>query len=383
MHQLSASTLIRRVMHAIFLAGVISTAPTASAEDAGPAYDIAVASGTQKDHAYLLLLTELNQKTGAPLTGEQLERFKALLVSKGWPTSETTGREGIDVAGQLLLRASGEFSFQNYMLELMDQQVDIDVDPAAYARLSDLIYQQHGDGQIYGTLLGIVAGKVEPVPAMTRYGKSRFFRDFYGLAPLDQEIEDAQNRVDSGHPIPQPYAELRLSKQVQAYSRPDIRERLGHMIADDQAARQSISQAVSKKEIAAAKKRVAEVDGKNLPLIKSIFKEVGFPTISMVGRDGVSTAFLLVQHADDDLDFQRLALELAKPLMEQRQLSKQQYAMLFDRVRLASGKPQRYGTQVQTVDGKTHLRPVEDPENLDIRRKQMALGPIKDYLNSF
>ncbi|WP_145958665.1 DUF6624 domain-containing protein [Xanthomonas oryzae] len=326
---------------------------------------------------------KLNKEADKPLTVEQLKQFKTLLISKGWPTNETTGREGIDAAGHLLLLASREFPFQEYMLELMDQQLDIDVDPAAYARLSDVIHQQHGDGQLYGTLLDIVAGKVAPVPAMTGYEKSRFFRDFYGLPPLDQQIEEVQKQVDLGYPIPQIYAGLRLSKDPQVYSRPDIRESLGHMIANDQAARQIISQAITKKEMAAAKKRVAEVDEKNLPLIKAIFKEVGFPTMSMVGRDGVSTAFLLVQHADDDLDLQRFALELAKPLMEQRQLSKQQYAMLFDRVCLASGKPQRYGTQVQTIDGKTILRPVEDPENLDTRRKEMALGPIKDYLDSF
>ncbi|WP_295927004.1 DUF6624 domain-containing protein [uncultured Xanthomonas sp.] len=383
MHQLPRNKLIRSFLQAFFLTGLFVIVPIAIAEDVPPAYDIAVASSAQRDQEYLSALKKLNDEANQALTIEQLKQFKALLVSKGWPTNETTGREGIDFAGYLLLRASAEFSFQQYMLELMDQQVDIDIDPAAYAHLSDLIYQQHADDQLYGTLLGIVAGKVAPVPTMTRYGKSRFFRDFYGLAPLDQEIEEAQKQVNLGSPIPQIYAERRLSKQPNVYSRPDIRESLGHMIADDQAARQAISRATTEKEMMTAKKRVAEVDKKNLPVIKSIFREVGFPTIAMVGRDGVSTAFLLVQHADDDLDFQRFALKLAKPLMEQRQLAKQQYAMLFDRVSLASGKPQLYGTQVQTVDGKTTLRPVEDTENLDARRKQMALGPIKDYLNSF
>ncbi|WP_375165381.1 DUF6624 domain-containing protein, partial [Paenibacillus taichungensis] len=66
--------------------------------------------------------------------------------------------------------------------------------------------------------------------------------------------------------------------------------------------------------------------------MKQVFEGVGFPTRDMAGIDGVSRAFLLVQHADEDPAFQRRALELAKPSMESRGMSRRQYAMLADRV---------------------------------------------------
>ena len=57
-------------------------------------------------------------------------------------------------------------------------------------------------------------------------------------------------------------------------------------------------------------------------------------------------------------------------------------AYLFDRVRLAEGKKQRYGTQVEIKKGKWVVRDVEDPDLLDQRRKEVGLPPIKEYLQS-
>ncbi|KAG1360470.1 hypothetical protein G6F61_014375 [Rhizopus arrhizus] len=87
----------------------------------------------------------------------------------------------------------------------------------------------------------------------------------------------------------------------------------------------------------------------------------------MAGIDGVSRAFLLVQHADEDPAFQRRALELAKPLMESRGMSRRQYAMLADRV---SPGRRRAATPTSDLDG------------LDKRRSQMALGPYQAMLDS-
>ena len=102
----------------------------------------------------------------------------------------------------------------------------------------------------------------------------------------------------------------------------------------------------------------------------------------MVGIDGVSTAFLLVQHADEDPEFQKRALALAEPLMQTRGMSRRQYAMLADRVALASDQPQIYGTQLRLENGKYVLQPTIDLENLDRRRQQMALGPYQAMLES-
>ena len=55
--------------------------------------------------------------------------------------------------------------------------------------------------------------------------------------------------------------------------------------------------------------------------------------------------------------------------------------MLSDRVRLAQGQPQRYGTQfVRGAGGELVLeQPVEDIDGIDARRKEMDLMPLNLY----
>ena len=152
------------------------------------------------------------------------------------------------------------------------------------------------------------------------------------------------------------------------------------MIEADQRTRHALIAAKDEEEKAKLRAEVDRVDGANLSRIQEILDQFGFPNVAQVGRDGVSTFFLLVQHASD-VQLQRRALDLAKPLMESRQLSRQQYALLTDRVRLAEGKKQLYGTQTDKVDGEIVLKPVEDIDHLDDRRAKMAMGSSKEYLD--
>jgi hypothetical protein len=60
-------------------------------------------------------------------------------------------------------------------------------------------------------------------------------------------------------------------------------------------------------------------------------------------------------------------------------LSKQQYALMKDRMLMDEGKPQIYGSQIE--NGK--LYKLENPETVNERRKEMGLEPIEDYLKYF
>ena len=62
--------------------------------------------------------------------------------------------------------------------------------------------------------------------------------------------------------------------------------------------------------------------------------------------------------------------------------SKQNLALLEDRLLIRQGKPQRYGSQVETQNG-VGLKPTEDEANLDTRRASMGLGPICENLEGF
>jgi hypothetical protein len=125
--------------------------------------------------------------------------------------------------------------------------------------------------------------------------------------------------------------------------------------------------------------RLQEVDAANLRRLKQIIHQDGFPTATMVGYNGVAAAWLLVQHADTDPAFQTKLLPVVARRAQAGELSLQQYAMLFDRVRLAQGKEQRYGTQYTGLAEAMTRRPTEDEAHLDSRRRAMGLVPIAEY----
>jgi hypothetical protein len=60
-------------------------------------------------------------------------------------------------------------------------------------------------------------------------------------------------------------------------------------------------------------------------------------------------------------------------------------ALLEDRVALGQGKRQIYGSQIST-DMATKLyyvRPLEDPDNVDERRKSVGLQPLAEYVKQW
>lgn len=129
-------------------------------------------------------------------------------------------------------------------------------------------------------------------------------------------------------------------------------------------------------------KHTYEVDGDNLTWLKAQVQKSGFPTVAQVGEQGMSAAFLLVQHADRDPAFQASALQTLKSRGSDKGIKNSDFALLTDRVLRAQKKPQRYGTQFgadPAHPGKMVMEPVEDMAHLDERRARMGLLPIADY----
>ena len=126
----------------------------------------------------------------------------------------------------------------------------------------------------------------------------------------------------------------------------------------------------------AALEALAAVDRESLAKMKEAVAKHGWPGKSIVGADGANAAWLLVQHADSDLAFQKECVAKMEPLFAKGEVTGKELAYLWDRVAVSSGKPQRYGTQ---FDGGTDLHPLEDPQNVDVRRKQLGLEPLADY----
>lgn len=126
------------------------------------------------------------------------------------------------------------------------------------------------------------------------------------------------------------------------------------------------------------------VDNANLQWLKADLAAHGWPKISQYGAGADSQAWLLVQHADQDLPFQREVLTLLEALLPAKETSAKNYAYLYDRVAVAEGRPQRYGTQGHcTGPGTWASREVEDPANLDKRRAEMGLNSELEYMKMF
>jgi len=125
--------------------------------------------------------------------------------------------------------------------------------------------------------------------------------------------------------------------------------------------------------------RVKEADDANTKWLRAIVEKQGWPTMTQVGEDGAGAAWLLVQHADADPKFQRQCLDLMTKLPKDQVLGKN-LAYLTDRVLLAEGKKQLYGTQFTLVDGKWIPRSLEDEANVDKRRAELGLPPLAEYV---
>lgn len=118
---------------------------------------------------------------------------------------------------------------------------------------------------------------------------------------------------------------------------------------------------------------------KHTQRLKEVIAEFGWPTISKVGPISCSEAWLIVQHSDHDLEFQKEVLEIFKSLPE-GEVNRVNIAMLEDRVRMNEGIPQLYGTQWVAKDDKQVPYMLEDPEHVEERRKSMGLDTMADNL---
>jgi len=119
----------------------------------------------------------------------------------------------------------------------------------------------------------------------------------------------------------------------------------------------------------------------NASRLKEIISEHGWPVPEMVGDDGAEAAWLIVQHAIGDPPLQRQCLRLLQDAAESGDVPLWQAAMLEDRIRMFEGRPQIYGTQLETHDDGA-VRPylVEDPEHVEERRSRVGLEPLSERL---
>jgi hypothetical protein len=125
------------------------------------------------------------------------------------------------------------------------------------------------------------------------------------------------------------------------------------------------------------------------PLLEKIVRQYGYPGFKQVGQKSAYNFFIMVQHADAHLNFQRKVLRLMLPEVKRKNAAPADYAYLTDRVAINSGQPEEYGTQVKYTGevGKDYSKVIavpvslRDPQNVDKRRAAIGMEPLQNYLN--
>ncbi len=153
---------------------------------------------------------------------------------------------------------------------------------------------------------------------------------------------------------------------------------------EDQKYRQQINE-IEKKygwksdEMTAHWKIINEKDSINLIKIEKILDERGWLGTNIIGAQGNSTLFLVIQHSG--IETQLKYLPMMREAVKIGNARASSLALLEDRVALRQGKRQIYGSQIHSdKNGEKFVAPLIDPENVDTRRAEVGLGTLADYI---
>lgn len=126
-----------------------------------------------------------------------------------------------------------------------------------------------------------------------------------------------------------------------------------------------------------------QADLDNRTWLAAVVTRRGWFRISRDGDAADAAAWLMVQHADADRDFQRRAIGWLEPLVAAGETSPVRFAYLYDRWAAGAGQPQRFGLQGSCGEpGRWEPLPIEDADNIDIRRRAAGLDSTQVEWNA-
>jgi hypothetical protein len=128
-----------------------------------------------------------------------------------------------------------------------------------------------------------------------------------------------------------------------------------------------------------SRKRIDEARQQDNARLCQMLKDFGWPTLDLVGPDGVAATLYLVRNSRQ-LDLQVALLPVIIAAVKKGELEKSSVARLVDRMRVDTGMKQLFGTQVKVMNGFLVLTPIEDEAHVDDRRKQFGLQPLAPNL---
>lgn len=204
----------------------------------------------------------------------------------------------------------------------------------------------------------------------------------YEHITTDKDLKSLQD--DKRWPLLLELIKRNKDKEEANFNKPLI-ARLDSIYLEDQKYREQIREIENKfgndsKEMRDNWRTIKEKDSTNLIKIKSILDQYGWLGEDVVGQQGNSTLFLVIQHSDQAT--QEKYLPMMREAVKNGKAEGSALALLEDRVALGQGKRQTYGSQVGR-DTETQLHyvlPLEDPDNVDKRRSEVNLPPLAEYV---
>jgi hypothetical protein len=115
--------------------------------------------------------------------------------------------------------------------------------------------------------------------------------------------------------------------------------------------------------------------------LERIVETYGWPKISQVGKEGADAAWLILQHSISRPDFMKRCFPVFESAVQENEARSRHLACLTDGIRYFSREPQVYGSYFDWNE-KGQLCPwvIEDPENVNERRKKMGLNTLEERI---
>lgn len=165
-------------------------------------------------------------------------------------------------------------------------------------------------------------------------------------------------------------------------SRPDLHKELLAMMERDQNARSNAAASAKSNGGRPAQPfilAIFQADQENTRRMRELVEAGEFPSAAEVGRDGIRAAWLIAAHSERDPELQQKLLALLEPLAKSGDLVPQDFALLSDKVKVAKGEAQQYGTQFRAVGGINHPQPIADAATLEARRAEAGMLSLREY----
>jgi hypothetical protein len=119
----------------------------------------------------------------------------------------------------------------------------------------------------------------------------------------------------------------------------------------------------------------------NTRRLRGLVQEVGWIDAGRFGPKTSYAAVILAKHGGD-LRLLLAALPFIERDFKHAGDDAQAFAIVYDSVQLDLGRKQRFGTQIRGAGGdRPFLLPLEDPEHVDILRREIGLPPLSEYLS--